>query len=183
MQGAVLAAAGTVTACLWLLVSGLWWLLPAVPALAAALLWAGLRYRRAWLRRYRCLLLPDGLRLRDGVWWRREVFVPRARVQHTEVHEGPLLRRFGMAALKVFTAGTRMAELDVRLAAFEQDTAALLARHDAMLDLAAELHTLGAAIEEAEAAREGAALRLRPAMAAAELSTGSWSLNGSAGRS
>ena len=40
--------------------------------------------------------------------------MPRARVQHTEVHEGPLLRRFGMAALKVFTAGTRMAELEVR---------------------------------------------------------------------
>ena len=113
LQGAGLAAAGAAAACLALLTAGAWWLLPAAPPVAAALLWAGLRYRRAWARRYRCALLPDGLLLRHGVWWRREVFVPRARVQHTEVHEGPLLRRFGMAALKVFTAGTRMAELEV----------------------------------------------------------------------
>ena len=114
MQGAALCAAAAATACLWLLAAGLWWLLPAVPLLAAALLWAGLRYRRAWARHYRCALLPDGLLIHHGVWWRREVFVPRARVQHTEVHEGPLLRRFGMATLKVFTAGSRMAELEVR---------------------------------------------------------------------
>jgi membrane protein YdbS with pleckstrin-like domain len=114
LQGSILAAAGALAAGLWLLASGRWWLLPAVPVLAAALLWAGLRYRRAWARRYHCALLPDGLLLRHGVWWRTEVFVPRARVQHTEVHEGPLLRRLGMATLKVFTAGTRMAELEVQ---------------------------------------------------------------------
>jgi hypothetical protein len=72
------------------------------------------------------------------------------------------------ALLERLYAGTRMAELEARLAAFEQSTAELRAREDAMLDFATELHRLGATIEEAERAREGAALRLRPVMVAAE---------------
>jgi membrane protein YdbS with pleckstrin-like domain len=42
------------------------------------------------------------------VWWRREIFVPRARIQHTEVNQGPLDRRWGMASLSLHTAGTRL---------------------------------------------------------------------------
>jgi membrane protein YdbS with pleckstrin-like domain len=110
--------------------TGRWLLLPAVPALAGAFVWLYFRYAAAWARRYHCALLPDGLLIRHGVWWRVEVFVPRARVQHTEVHEGPLLRRLGMANLKVFTAGTRMAELEVRW--LPQPSALLL--RDRLLD-------------------------------------------------
>jgi membrane protein YdbS with pleckstrin-like domain len=114
VQGIVLALALGLPACIAALASGRWLLLPLVPIAGAVTVALALRYGAAWQRRYRCVLLPDGLLLQHGVWWRAEVFVPRARVQHTEVHEGPLLRRLGMANLKVFTAGTRMAELEVR---------------------------------------------------------------------
>lgn len=88
--------------------SDTWLLLPAV-ALGALLL---VRLLDAWRERYvksfRCVLLPDGLLVRRGVWWRSETFVPRARIQHTEVNQGPLDRRWDMASLSLHTAGTRL---------------------------------------------------------------------------
>jgi membrane protein YdbS with pleckstrin-like domain len=78
--------------------------------LAVRLLWAWLR---AYVARFRCRLLDDGLWIARGVLWRSETFVPRARVQHTDVNQGPLARRYGIATLKVFTAGTHHAEIDV----------------------------------------------------------------------
>lgn len=53
----------------------------------------------------------QGLEIRRGVWWRRQIHVPRSRVQHTDVSQGPLERRFGLATLHVFTAGTENAEV------------------------------------------------------------------------
>jgi membrane protein YdbS with pleckstrin-like domain len=90
-------------------------LLPAL-ALALGALLLGLfmrRYLAAFAARFRCRLLLDGLWIERGVYWRRETFVPRARVQHTDVNQGPLARRFGIAELKVFTAGTQAAEIEV----------------------------------------------------------------------
>lgn len=51
-------------------------------------------------------LTNSGLEIRQGVWWRSQISVPLARVQHTDVHQGPLLRRFGLAKLTIHTAGT-----------------------------------------------------------------------------
>ncbi|MFN7551785.1 MAG: PH domain-containing protein [Pseudomonadota bacterium] len=83
-------------------------------ALAALLLALWLRrYLGAYAARFRCRLLLDGLWIERGVYWRRETFVPRARVQHTDVNQGPLARRFGIAGLKVFTAGTHAAGIEV----------------------------------------------------------------------
>jgi len=49
----------------------------------------------------------EGLEIRRGVLWRRVISVPRSRVQHTDVAQGPLLRRFGLAQLTVHTAATK----------------------------------------------------------------------------
>jgi membrane protein YdbS with pleckstrin-like domain len=102
LPGVVIGAFGGNLLLLLLLVLG--------ALLAVRLLWAWLR---AYAARFRCRLLPDGLWIDRGVYWRSETFVPRARVQHTDVNQGPLARRFGIATLKVFTAGTRNAEIDV----------------------------------------------------------------------
>ena len=103
---ALLAAAGA-------LVAGRWGLAAAVPGLAVALVVASWAYGRAFFRRFRCRLLPDGLLIERGVWWRSETFVPRARIQHTDVEEGPLQRNLGMATLEVYTAGTHVSRLAV----------------------------------------------------------------------
>lgn len=64
-------------------------------------------------RHYGHALLDDGLMIKGGVWWRSVIFVPRVRIQHTDVSEGPLQRRFGLATLVLHTAGVRQAELRV----------------------------------------------------------------------
>ena len=47
-----------------------------------------------------------GIEIRRGVYWRAIVAVPRSRVQHIDVLQGPLRRKFGLATLMLFTAGT-----------------------------------------------------------------------------
>jgi membrane protein YdbS with pleckstrin-like domain len=66
----------------------------------------------AW-RHTRYRVDHDGLRLVRGVWWRTVTTVPRSRVQHTDVTQGPVERRFGLATLVVYTAGTAHAEVGV----------------------------------------------------------------------
>lgn len=48
-----------------------------------------------------------GLYINRGVFWRRKIIVPRNRVQHTDVMQGPLERKYDLAELIVHTAGTR----------------------------------------------------------------------------
>jgi membrane protein YdbS with pleckstrin-like domain len=84
----------------WLLLAGgLTWLRHRWPALAHA--------RATWA------VDDQGLDVRRGVWWRREVAVPRSRIQHTDVTQGPIERRLGLATLVVHTAGTRHAAVAV----------------------------------------------------------------------
>ena len=70
-----------------------------------------------------------GLEIHRGVWWRSRIRVPRSRVQHTDVHQGPLDRRWGLADLTVFTAGTEAAA--IRLPGLPAERA--LALRDALL--------------------------------------------------
>ncbi|MBN1851074.1 MAG: PH domain-containing protein [Pirellulales bacterium] len=71
--------------------------------------WPPIAYR--WCR-YRAS--EEGLEIYRGVFWRSVVNVPRFRIQHTDVRQGPLQRRYGLSKLVVHTAGTEhaMIELD-----------------------------------------------------------------------
>ncbi len=70
--------------------------------------WPALRYRYT---RYR--VDPLGLTIRRGVYWRSVTSVPKSRVQHTDVLQGPLQRRFELATLVVHTAGTQDASVSL----------------------------------------------------------------------
>ena len=61
-------------------------------------------------RRYRYRADERGLEIRKGVWWRSHRFIPRTRLQHTDVAQGPLQRYLGLASVVVHTAGTHEAE-------------------------------------------------------------------------
>lgn len=90
------------------------WLLAALPIPAAAgFCWLLHRYYRRHAAALRCTLSPLGFSIARGVWWRSQTFVPRQRVQHTDVDQGPLARRHGMATLKVFTAGSEHSQIQV----------------------------------------------------------------------
>jgi membrane protein YdbS with pleckstrin-like domain len=51
--------------------------------------------------------------IRTGVVWRRIISVPRSRVQHIDVAQGPIERRYGLATLSIYTAGTGFAKVDL----------------------------------------------------------------------
>ena len=77
--------------------------------------------------RWRCTrwrLDEHGFRLRKGRWWRTEVFVPRSRVQHLDIHNGPLERARGLATLVIHTAGTQSHAL--KQGGFGLETATML---------------------------------------------------------
>lgn len=70
--------------------------------------------------RHRSYRITDhGLQIRKGVWWRTVIDVPRSRVQHTDVTQGPLARRYGLGKLVVHTAGTMSATVELEGLAHE----------------------------------------------------------------
>jgi len=78
--------------------------------------WPGLASRHRWFR-----LDDRGLEIRRGVVFRRVVFVPRSRIQHTDVNQGPIERHYGLAHLVLHTAGTESSS--VTLPGLDQDLA------------------------------------------------------------
>jgi len=70
--------------------------------------WPAIAYRHASYR------VDDlGIEIRRGVYFREVTSVPRSRVQHTDVSQGPLERRFGLGTLVIHTAGTAHSEVTV----------------------------------------------------------------------
>jgi membrane protein YdbS with pleckstrin-like domain len=68
--------------------------------------WPVLEHRHLFYR-----LSEQGIQIRRGVFWRQVITVPRNRIQHTDVSQGPLERRFGLATVLVHTAGTEFARV------------------------------------------------------------------------
>jgi membrane protein YdbS with pleckstrin-like domain len=122
---------------IWAVLSGLvaygiWWLTPQgatatmimaaiwlVPALVGGVLWFRLpvlRYRHSSWR-----LDGESLEIRRGAWWFSETRVPRSRIQHTDVSQGPIERRHGLGHLVVYTAGTHHSE--IKLGGIAHETA------------------------------------------------------------
>jgi membrane protein YdbS with pleckstrin-like domain len=102
---------------------------------AASHLGPAVRYATTWVR-----LDDDGLEYEHGWKWRHQISVPRSRIQHTDVTQGPFERRFGLATLVVYTAGTEHASIAIE--GLSHETAlrlrdALLSRRTAA-DAAAE---------------------------------------------
>ena len=87
-------------------VLGACWLAALVIGAWAAERWPALDYAHAGYQ-----LDGDGLQLRRGVLWQIVTHVPRSRVQHTDVSQGPLERRYGLGTLVVYTAGTNHARV------------------------------------------------------------------------
>ena len=104
-----------------------------LPLVAAVLVLAGLAVSIAYrfpAIRHRHLhyrVDPDGLRIQRGVFWRKTIWIPITRVQHTDVSQGPLQRKYGLATLTVHTAGTEGASIP--LPGLEHGVATRLSEH------------------------------------------------------
>jgi uncharacterized protein len=53
------------------------------------------------------------IRIERGVFWKASIAVPRSRVQHLDVTQGPLERRHGLATLAIYTAGTEYSQVSL----------------------------------------------------------------------
>jgi membrane protein YdbS with pleckstrin-like domain len=73
-----------------------------------AIWWPKVRYERT-----RYCTDPHGFTIRRGVLWRGVTSIPKRRVQHTDVVQGPVQRRFGLGKLVIHTAGTQDASVSL----------------------------------------------------------------------
>ena len=71
---------------------------------------------RAPLRRYHARgyqMGADRLRVVRGLIFRSDTVVPFGRVQHIDVHQGPIERAYGLATLVLHTAGNHNASVSL----------------------------------------------------------------------
>jgi membrane protein YdbS with pleckstrin-like domain len=64
-------------------------------------------------RRTSYVLDERGIEIRSGVVWRAVTNVPRSRVQHIDVSQGPLERAYGLGRLVIYTAGTDHSRIEL----------------------------------------------------------------------
>jgi membrane protein YdbS with pleckstrin-like domain len=84
--------------------------------------WPAVVYRHASYR-----VDAQGIEIRRGVYWRRILNIPRSRVQHTDVSQGPVERKYGLGTLVIYTAGTDHAR--VALSGLDYATAVRIRQH------------------------------------------------------
>jgi membrane protein YdbS with pleckstrin-like domain len=112
-----------------LLGGGAWFVLAAAISIGAftlAWLWPPLHHEHL-----RYGLDDAGISIESGVLWRSQVALPRVRIQHTDVSQGPLERHYGLGTLKLYTAGSRYTRIELPGLAHQDAEAlrnALLAR-------------------------------------------------------
>lgn len=90
------------------------WALIAITLAWSAQRWPEIAHRHAFYR-----VDADGIEIRRGVLWRAVINVPRSRVQHTDVSQGPLERGHGLGTLVIYTAGTDHSRVDLHGLAHE----------------------------------------------------------------
>lgn len=95
--------------------------------LSGVLCWAAHVYPALRYRHARYSVDDEGIEITLGWLWRRVTNVPRSRVQHTDVNQGPIMRKYGIATLVIHTAGTEYAK--VELPGLDRDTAMRLRDH------------------------------------------------------
>jgi hypothetical protein len=88
-------------------------LLPLWMTAIAAVTWQLIRWPAIAYRFSSYRLDANGLEIQRGVYWRTLTSVPRSRVQHTDVSQGPLERRYGLGTLVIHTAGTSHSQVNL----------------------------------------------------------------------
>ena len=99
-------------------------LVPLIPLTLANLL-TPLAVRRAKTAGF--ALREHDIAFRRGVFFRKVIILPYGRVQHAHLSSGPLQRRFGLASLKLYTAGA--SGIDLQIDGLTAQQAATLREH------------------------------------------------------
>ena len=84
------------------------WLVLVLLGLWHAVRWPAVAYKHTSYR-----VDDQGIEIRKGVYWRVVINVPRSRVQHIDVSQGPIERRYGLGTLVIYTAGSDHAKVEL----------------------------------------------------------------------
>jgi membrane protein YdbS with pleckstrin-like domain len=84
--------------------------------------WPAVAYRHFFYR-----VDQRGIEIKQGVLWRTVTTVPRSRVQHIDVSQGPFERRLDLGTVTIHTAGTQ--DATVSLPGLEYGLALALREH------------------------------------------------------
>lgn len=71
-------------------------------------------YSKVAYKKFSYYMDERGLFINKGVFWQKKIVVPINRVQHTDITQGPLARRYDLAELTVHTAGTQSASVKIQ---------------------------------------------------------------------
>ena len=82
-------------------------------AVVLVLAWATHSYPKIAHKWCKYRLDEHGLEIHRGWIWRTVVNIPRSRVQHTDVRQGPIQRQYEIGTLVVYTAGTQHASVEL----------------------------------------------------------------------
>ncbi len=88
----------------WNLLIAVAWVLLTASIVAAAIIYPKLNYRH-WSYQ----LGERVIQIRHGIVWRTTLAIPLSRLQHVDLHRGPIERRCGLSTLEIHAAGTRSA--------------------------------------------------------------------------
>jgi uncharacterized protein len=98
-------------------------LLPAWLAATGGIGWLCYALPPIEFRHFFYKLDDQGIEIRAGIFWRSVTSVPRSRVQHIDVSQGPMERSHDLSRLVIYTAGTDHSRVELpglrRAIAFE----------------------------------------------------------------
>ena len=90
------------------------WLLPVILVVAnLLLLWLAIFWPAIEHRHVKWSVGQVGVQIKKGVFWKHQIAIPWARVQHADVSQGPLARQFSIGNLTIHTAGTKHASINI----------------------------------------------------------------------
>ena len=76
--------------------------------LCTAIFWPAIEHRHtSWQTG------ETGVEINRGVFWKHQIAIPWARVQHADVSQGPLERMYELGSLTIHTAGTKHASVSL----------------------------------------------------------------------
>ena len=89
-----------------------WWIFLGVGIILIPLWLLGLGqwYSREFVRRFNGLLAAKSLRIKTGVFFRKDTHIPLEKITDIATIQGPIMRYFGLYSLKVETAGADASE-------------------------------------------------------------------------
>ena len=94
-----IASHGRVVLSLWFLITIVG--IPFIPFLLLFTLW----YYPEYLRRISARLTTHAVEIRKGVFMRKESTIPLDRITDVRLHDGPVMRHYGIRGLRLETAG------------------------------------------------------------------------------